>query len=170
MATKSKPAPTEAEMKRTVRAWLRKNHPEAKDVQLTVWHSRGYAEEQLPILTPPDGWVSPDPLTPEQRDEINRAAAREGHRRSQARRCFVDWWGEFAAVVNDVYLQFQDLMSKTDLGLLESAGVDMGRLKEAGQHLSALASDTGCPPYTSGLNLWPTCSLTTTFAKDAKDE
>ena len=58
---KAEPSPTEAEMTETVRAFVKAHHPDAKDVQLSLWNSGGYADLDYPILTPPKGWKSPKP-------------------------------------------------------------------------------------------------------------
>ena len=134
-----KPTPTDAEMRQTVKAWLKKKHPGADDVQITVWNPIGASEASFQVVGPPK---NPKPCGPSD-EEYGRMHRQYNHASSIeriARRHFVERWAEMTADL-DAYLgelrRVVDLLDQKAPPFV-NADIEEGRVREAARHLEAL--------------------------------
>jgi len=142
---KAEPSPTEAEMTETVRAFVKAHHPDAKDVQLSLWNSGGYADLDYPILTPPKGWKSPDPLPKSVRDGIDRKCAEAKLLSGYFRDRFNKLWAEALADLSAYADQLRRVGELIGTHPFTETGIDRDRVHNAAVELDELVTSMLSP-------------------------
>jgi hypothetical protein len=144
---KPKKAPTDAEMRRLVAAWAREKGIDAPGLAINVWDEWGTGDDVLTVRKPPD---HPAPTAAERREQ---AEAERQRRAEHARRSFVQWWGEFVAVVNDLYGQLAEVETSPRLDDLRRSGVDVVWLHNLYVQFDELSTKVMRPPFDSPIHL-----------------